>query len=250
MRDLGNTVLVVEHDEETIRAADWVDRPRARRRHPRRRGGRAGRRRRSSRRSPRSLTGALPRRRADDPGAGRAPPRQRQADRWCAAPGEQPQGDRRRVPARHADLRHRRLRLGQVDARQRDPLQGARPACCTGARPARARTTRIEGVEHLDKVIDIDQSPDRPHAALEPGDLHQGLRPDPRAVRADRRRRGRAATSRGASPSTSRAAAARRARATARSRSRCTSCPTSTSPARSAGASATTARRSRSATRG
>jgi excinuclease ABC subunit A len=24
MRDLGNTVLVVEHDEETIRAADWV----------------------------------------------------------------------------------------------------------------------------------------------------------------------------------------------------------------------------------
>ncbi len=24
MRDLGNTVVVVEHDEETIRAADWV----------------------------------------------------------------------------------------------------------------------------------------------------------------------------------------------------------------------------------
>ena len=24
MRDLGNSVLVVEHDEETIRAADWV----------------------------------------------------------------------------------------------------------------------------------------------------------------------------------------------------------------------------------
>ena len=24
MRDLGNTVLVVEHDEETMRAADWV----------------------------------------------------------------------------------------------------------------------------------------------------------------------------------------------------------------------------------
>ncbi len=24
MRDLGNTVLVVEHDEDTIRAADWV----------------------------------------------------------------------------------------------------------------------------------------------------------------------------------------------------------------------------------
>ena len=24
LRDLGNTVLVVEHDEETMRAADWI----------------------------------------------------------------------------------------------------------------------------------------------------------------------------------------------------------------------------------
>ena len=24
MRDLGNTVLVVEHDEDTMRAADWI----------------------------------------------------------------------------------------------------------------------------------------------------------------------------------------------------------------------------------
>ena len=24
MRDLGNTLLVVEHDEATIRAADWI----------------------------------------------------------------------------------------------------------------------------------------------------------------------------------------------------------------------------------
>ena len=24
LRDLGNTVLVVEHDEETIRTADWI----------------------------------------------------------------------------------------------------------------------------------------------------------------------------------------------------------------------------------
>ena len=24
IRDLGNTVVVVEHDEETIRAADWI----------------------------------------------------------------------------------------------------------------------------------------------------------------------------------------------------------------------------------
>ncbi len=38
----------------------------------------------------------------------------------------QPEGDRRRVPDRPVHRRHRRLRLGQVDARQRDRLQGAR----------------------------------------------------------------------------------------------------------------------------
>ena len=64
-----------------------------------------------------------------------------------------------------------------------------------------------------------------------------------------RRRRGRAGTSRAGSASTSRAGAARSARATARSRSRCTSCPTSTSRASSATGAATTARRSRSASR-
>ena len=63
----------------------------------------------------------------------------------------------------------------------------------------------IDGLEFLDKVVDIDQSPYRPHAALQPGHLHRRLRarsangtqacPRPRC----------AATSRGASPSTSRA---------------------------------------------
>ena len=90
---------------------------------------------------------------------------------------------------------------------------------------------------------------DRPHAALQPGDVHGPVRRHPRPVRAARRRRGRAATSRGASRSTSRAGAARSAAATGRSRSRCTSCPTSTSRASSATASATTARRSTSASR-
>ena len=42
------------------------------------------------------------------------------------------------------------------------------------------RSTRSRG-SALDKVIDIDQSPDRPHAALEPGDLHGRLHADPRA---------------------------------------------------------------------
>ena len=33
----------------------------------------------------------------------------------------------------------------------------------------------LRGLEHVDKVIDIDQSPDRPHAALQPGHLHRRL---------------------------------------------------------------------------
>ena len=87
---------------------------------------------------------------------------------------------------------------------------------------------------------------DRPHAALEPGDLHRHVHDRSASCSRRCRRRGCAATSRAASPSTSRAAAARPARATATSRSRCSSCPTSPCPARSARASATTARRSRS----
>ena len=38
LRDLGNTLIVVEHDEDTIRAADWVGRHRPGRRRARRAG--------------------------------------------------------------------------------------------------------------------------------------------------------------------------------------------------------------------
>ncbi len=71
---------------------------------------------------------------------------------------------------------------------------------------------------------------DRPHAALQPGDLYRRLLADPRLVRRPAGSQGARLRSRAASRSTSRAAAARPARATASSRSRCTSCPTSTSP--------------------
>ena len=153
------------------------------------------------------------------------------------------------VPARRVLLRHRRLGLGQVDARQRDPLQGASRTGCTGAKQRPGAHRRVDRARpdrqgHRHRPV-----ADRPHAALEPGDLHRRVRLDPRALLAHARRRARAATSRAASRSTSRAAAARPAAATARSRSRCTSCPTSTCRASSATASATTARRSRSASR-
>ena len=52
-------------------------------------------------------------------------------------------------------------------------------------RPCPGATRRSRAPKPLDKVIDIDQSPDRAHAPLEPGDLHRGLRPHPQAVQPD-----------------------------------------------------------------
>ena len=67
---------------------------------------------------------------------------------------------------------------------------------------------------------------DRPHAALEPGDLHRHVHRPSASCSRPCRKRGCAATSRAASASTSRAGAARPARARATSRSRCSSCRT------------------------
>ena len=46
---------------------------------------------------------------------------------------------------------------------------------------------RIEGIEQIDKIINIDQSPIGRTPAVEPGDLHERLRPHPPALRADAR---------------------------------------------------------------
>ena len=84
---------------------------------------------------------------------------------------------------------HRRLRLRQVDARERDRLQGAREPAPEGARQAgRARVGRGDrGVRQGDRDR---PAPDRPHAAVEPGDLHRPLHAHPRALLADARREG------------------------------------------------------------
>ena len=72
----------------------------------------------------------------------------------------------------------------------------------------------IEGLEHIDKIIEIDQSPigrtPRSNPATYTGSVHA----DPRALRDAARKRASAATSRAASRSTSKAAAAKPARAT------------------------------------
>jgi excinuclease ABC subunit A len=69
--------------------------------------------------------------------------------------------------------RHGRERLGQVDARQRDPLPIARADALSRDGRAGRATSRIEGHRahrqgHPDRPV-----ADRPHAAVEPGDLHR-----------------------------------------------------------------------------
>ena len=247
LRDLGNTVLVVEHDEEAIRAADYVlDLGPGAGVH----GGEvvAQGTPADSRSRPRdSLTG--------DYLSGR---------KKIALPTCARRAIRKRHRA-HQGARGNNLKNVSADFRwavhlrhRRDPARASprwsTTRCCT-ASPSQAErhghatapSVEVEGLEQIDRVIDIDQSPigrtPRSNPATYTGLFARCASCSPRC-----RKRARAATTPAASASTSRAAAARPARATASSRSRCTSCPTCTCPAMCARGSATTARRSRSAT--
>ena len=100
----------------------------------------------------------VPERRAADPAARRASPHAGRARRPRRAPA-QPQGHRRRLPARHLHLRHRRLRLRQVHPRERDPLPRAREPAAPGAAASGRRTIGSPASSDVDKVISIDQSP-------------------------------------------------------------------------------------------
>ena len=125
LRDLGNTVVVVEHDEEMMRRSDWlVDMGPGAGLH----GGEvvaegAGVEGRSATgsRSPASssrgrATIAIPERRYDDRGSFSV----------VGAQQHNLKGIDVEFPGRQVRLRHRRLGLRQVDARQRDRLQVAR----------------------------------------------------------------------------------------------------------------------------
>ncbi len=114
--------------------------------------------------------------------------------------------------------RHRRLGRGQVHRSSTACLQpalrrkllrqlDARWPAATGRSPA--STPARQGDRHRPEAH-------RPHAALEPGDVHQGVRRHPRRLRADARRRAPPATCPGRfSLQRDAAAAARPARATA-----------------------------------
>ncbi len=247
LRDLGNTVLVVEHDEETIRTADWViDIGPGAGEH----GGEiiANGPLEAVLGEARSITGAFLR---GDRAVAVPAVRRRGNGKSLRGPRRaraQPQEDRSSGAAR--DVRGGDGRVGERQEHARDrgavPGAGARAQRLAragrGARRARGRAADRQ--DHRDRP-----EPDRPDAALEPGDVRRACSRRSASCSPASRRRASAGTRRGASASTSRAAAASTARATASSRSRCSSCPTSTSRARCARASATTARRSRSTTR-
>ena len=184
LRDLGNTVIVVEHDEETMRAADHViDLGPGAGKH----GGEViadGHGRRDHRAIPHRSPGKYLERRDGDRDAADAP---------AARRASRDSRSRARASTTCATL-DVEIPLGLFVAVTgvsgsgkstliEDILHRALARHFYRARVIPGAHDRITGFEHIDKVIDIDQSPDRPHAALESGDVHRPLHADPRAVR-------------------------------------------------------------------
>src|SRR5512143_3964328 len=157
LRDLGNTVLVVEHDDETIRTADWVIDlgPAA--------GEQGGRLIAEGTPEqiivhPRSLTGAYL--------SGR---------KQVEVPKERRGGNGKKlkiIGARANNLKDIEVSipLGKLvcitgvsgsgkSTLMSDILYGALAAKLMGAHTSAGEHERIEGIEHLDKIINIDQSP-------------------------------------------------------------------------------------------
>ena len=248
LRDLGNTLIVVEHDEETIRTADWVldigpgagehggeviatgplsSRPR---------GAALDHRRLPARRA----------RRADPGGAAQG----QAARRWSCAARARTTSRTSTSPSRSGTMTAVTGVSGSGKSTLVTEILYPRPGRARSTTRARSRasTTRSRAWPRVDKVIEIDQSPIGRTPRSNPA-TYVGLFTPIRELFAgvpEARMRGYGPA---ASRSTSRAAAARTARATGSSRSRCSSCRTSTCRARCAAASATTARRSRSTTR-
>ncbi len=183
LRDLGNTVLVVEHDEETIRVADHiVDIGPGAGEH----GGEivvAG-----------SLDDVLARAavdhrpvplgREDDPGPGVAARARRRVDQGAGRAGAQPPQRRREHPARVLRVDHRGERQRQEHAGERHPLPVADAEdlpVAHGAGEAQVdRGGRRTGQGHQHRPV-----ADRADATVQPGHVHRRVRQGANAVRRD-----------------------------------------------------------------
>ncbi len=157
LRDLGNTVLVVEHDEETIRSADWViDLGPGAGEH----GGYivAEGTPQMILENPKSLTGAYLSGRQQVP----LPPKRRNGNGKAL----------RIIGARANNLKNLdvTIPLGKLvcitgvsgsgkSTLMVDVLYNALARDLNGAHTQPGEYDRIEGLEHLDKIINIDQSP-------------------------------------------------------------------------------------------
>ena len=183
LRDLGNTVIVVEHDEETIRMADYViDLGPGAGEH----GGRVmfqgtpaalGRR-------PGIAHRRVSQRPQDDRGAAHRGASRGKAELVVKRrPRQQPQGHRRRIPLGPARRRHRRERIGQEHAGQRHPLHGAGQAALPRRGRARRAQARSRASSLVDKVMEIDQSPIGRTPRSNPGHLHRAVLVHPRPLR-------------------------------------------------------------------
>ncbi|MFV2064892.1 MAG: excinuclease ABC subunit UvrA, partial [Chloroflexota bacterium] len=157
LRDMGNTLIVVEHDEETIRMADWVvDIGPAAGEH----GGEviASGPLKEVLREKRSITGAFLRR-----------------EREVAVPAERREGNGKALVVRNAsehNLKHLDVRfpLGTFTAVTgvsgsgkstlvSDVLYRALARTVSGARTEPGKHDDLEGAAAVDKIVDIDQSP-------------------------------------------------------------------------------------------
>ncbi len=157
LRDLGNTVLVVEHDDETIREADWViDLGPAAGEH----GGQvmAEGTPKQILAHPKSLTGQYL--------SGR---------KQVAVPKKRREGNGKELTIVNATANNLKgvtvpIPLGKLvcitgvsgsgkSTLMSDIMYNALAAKLMGARTQAGEHERIDGVEHLDKIINIDQSP-------------------------------------------------------------------------------------------
>ena len=161
LRNLGNTVIVVEHDEETIRTADYVVDigPGAGEHggnvvHAGPVTGRGGLLTNKASITGQYLSGKkfipLPTRRR--PGTGdvvtvRGAREHNLKDVDVV------------VPAGLPHCGHRRVRLGQVDARERHSACARWPSTLHRAKAVPGLHRKVEGMAKLDKVVDVDQAP-------------------------------------------------------------------------------------------